>query len=274
MNDFKDKIKQDRRSFSLANGGSDIESGHNDQAAPIFRPAGDSALIVEFADNPVADANQSAIAFDAELRRAGLPGVIETAPTIRSVLVRYDPASISVVRLGDELRHVMARIDWQSAASADGRRLWYIPALYGGSAGPDLAEIADQMGLSEDAAIAEHAATRQRVAMLGFAPGFAYLGTLPQRWNIPRLKTVKPFVPAGSISVAIRQTVLCATDIPTGWHTIANTAFRGFDAQRDPAFLIEPGDHMIFEPVSIKEHARLCMLAAEGKAVARLERQP
>ena len=174
--------------------------------------------------------------------------------------------------LRDKISKLLDQTNWLLAAPPDGRRLWRIPALYGGSAGPDLAEAADLMGLSEDAAIAEHAATRQRIIMLGFAPGFAYLGTLPTHWNLPRLSRVKAEVPAGSISVAIRQSVLCATRIPTGWRTIANTAFRSFDSTKDPAFLVEPGDEIIFEPVNIKEHSRLGEQAAQGKAVATMER--
>ncbi|GAB5470413.1 MAG: 5-oxoprolinase subunit PxpB [Rhodospirillales bacterium] len=238
---------------------------------PRFRAAGDSGLIVEFGDSLDRQVNNAVLAFDRRLRAAEIAGVGETAPTLRSVLLRFDPLALAPDRLRARLREILAERDWLNAPPPEGRGLWRIPLRYGGDAGPDLAEIAATLEVEAETLIAEHAATRQRVMMLGFAPGFAYLGELPVRWDLPRLPAVKPRVPPGSLSVALRQSVLCATPIPTGWRTIARTPFRSFDLGRDPAFLLEPGDEVIFEPISAAHYERLAARGDEGACLGARE---
>ena len=238
--------------------------------APLFRLAGDQGLIVEFGDALDERINNAVIAFDARLKAAAPPGVIETAPTIRSVLVRFDPLETPFATMRARLTELLEERDWLKAEPPPGR-LWRIPARYGGEEGPDLAATAGLLGVSETEAVEAHAACRQRVFMLGFSPGFAYMGRLPERWALPRLEQVKPRVPTGSISVAVRQTVLCATPIPTGWRTIARTPFLSFDLTREPPFLLEAGDRIEFEPVSGAVYTRLCERAATGAPVAECE---
>ncbi len=236
-----------------------------------YRPAGDCGLIVEFGDTLDERINNAVLAFDARLRRAAIPGISETAPTIASVLIRFDPLALSLERLEAELNSLVGETDWLSAPPPEGRKRWRIPALYGGDAGPDLPETADLLGVSEETLIQEHAESLQRVLMLGFAPGFSYLGRLPERWDLPRLTKPKPQVPAGSISVAVRQSTFTATTIPTGWRTIACSPFLAFDLGRDPAFLLEPGDEVSFEPIDGDRFTLLQQRAAEGETVASVE---
>ncbi len=242
-----------------------------DQNSPLFRPAGDSGIIVEFGDRLTESISNAVLAFDARLRASELPAIIETSPTIRSVFVRFDPLVTPPVALRDKLSELLAERNWLEAPPPDNRRLWRLPAQYGGAAGPDLAEVAELTGMGEDEAIADHAASRQRLLMLGFAPGFAYLGGLSKAWAIPRLSYVKPAVPPGSISVAVRQTTFSATTIPTGWRTIARTPFLSFDLRSDPAFLLEPGDEITFEPVSAADFARLAEKTAAGEIIVQPE---
>lgn len=236
-------------------------------AVPVVRAAGDSALLVEFGDRLDPAINNAAIAFDARLREAALAGVGESAPTIRSVLVRFDPLELPPADLRARIAELLGERDWLAAPPPARRSLWRIPACYGAEYGPDLEEIADHVGCSPDAAVAAHAGTHQRVFMLGFAPGVAYLGLLPEAWNIPRLKEVRPQVPAGSLLVAVRQTVLFAAAMPTGWRTIARTPFHSFDPRREPPVLIAPGDEIGFEPVSPAEYERLCTRAENGENI-------
>lgn len=240
--------------------------------SPRLRPVGDRAVLVEFSDRLDPAANAAAIRFEARLRALVWDGVEETAPTIRSVLVVFDPLRLGAQDLEARLTGLLDAEDWMSAKAPAGR-LWRIPALYGGDAGPDLPATADALGMTEAEAVAAHAAARQRVTMLGFAPGFAYLAELPEAWNLPRLSHVKPEVPPGAISVAVRQTVMSATAAPTGWRTIARTAFRNFAPERATPFLIEPGDEIVFEPVSEAEHFRLMARAEAGQTVAEPESQ-
>ncbi len=239
-----------------------------DSGQASFRPAGDSGLIVEFGDSLDEQVNNAVLAFEARVREAKISGIGETAPTIASVLVRFDPLAISLERLEIDLSALLDETDWLSAPPPQGRRRWYIPALYGDEAGPDLAETAALAGVSEDLLTAEHAESIQRVLMLGFAPGFAYLGRLPERWALPRLTKPKPQVPPGSISVAVRQSTFTATTIPTGWRTIARSPFLSFDLARNPTFLLEPGDEVCFAPIDAAEFQRLSARAQAGETVA------
>ncbi len=147
---------------------------------------------------------------------------------------------------------------------ASARRRWTIPARYGDEHGPDLAYVSEAMGLSDEAAIQAHASLRLRVLMLGFAPGLAYLGIAGEPWDIPRRPEVRPHVPPGSILVAVRQTVLAGTAIPTGWQHIAHTPVPTFQPEAADPFRFDPGDIVSFEPVSAEEHASLSQQADAG----------
>ncbi|WP_282608621.1 allophanate hydrolase subunit 1 [Pelagibius sp. Alg239-R121] len=241
------------------------------ESSPLFRPAGDSAVIIEFGNRLSESISNAVLAFDARLRSFSFPEIVETAPAIRSVFVRFDPLISPPAAMRDKLGELLAERNWLEAPPPDNRRLWRLPAHYGGEAGPDLAEVADLTGMSEDGSIQDHASTRQRVLMLGFAPGFAYLGGLSKAWAIPRLSYVKPKVPPGSISVAVRQTTFSATTIPTGWRTIARTPFLSFDLKNDPPFLLEPGDEITFDPVSEADFAKLAAKTAEGLPIVQPE---
>lgn len=249
-------------------------SQSNGLPEPVFRQAGECGLLVEFGDALDERINNAAHAFDARLRQAELAGISETAPTIRSVLVRFDPLEISPATLRSALSDILLERDWLASPPPDNRSLWRIPTLYGGPEGPDLDEVADLMSMGVDTAIEEHSTTRQRIYMLGFAPGFCYLGPLSDGWNLPRRTEVKPEIAPGSVCVAVRQTTLCSTTIPTGWHLIGRTPFRNFDVERDPAFLMEAGDEVIFEAVDRNLFDRLSDQAAAGALIGSRERLP
>lgn len=242
----------------------DGEAPHN---GPVIRQAGEGGLLVEFGETLDDRVNNAAHAFDRRLQEQPFAGLIETAPTIRSVLVRFDPLAVAPQDVKTRLADLYKERDWLAAGPPHNRSLWRVPVLYGGTHGPDLDAVADALGMDPMAAVEAHAAVRQRVYMLGFAPGFAYLGRLPEIWNLPRLTTIKPEIPPGSLCIAVRQTALCSTAIPTGWHWIGQTPFRSFSIDRDPPFLIEPGDEMAFEPVDAAAFARLSDAAALGRPI-------
>jgi KipI family sensor histidine kinase inhibitor len=232
---------------------------------PVFRPAGDSALLVEFGDALDPVINNAAIAFNARLREAHPAHVLETAATNRSVLVRFDALERDPSDLRTELTDILAEQDWMQAPPPAGRKLWRLPVAYGSEHGPDLPELADMTGQTEAALAEAHAAERQRVFMVGFAPGHLYTGLLPELFDLPRLSEIKPSVPPGSISVAIRQSVICSTTIPTGWRTIGRTPFRTFDLDRDPVFMIEAGDEFAYEPVDEADYRKFEEIVSEGR---------
>jgi len=217
---------------------------------PQVKPAGDSGLLIEFGAIYHPLINAAAVAFDAALDAKPLVGVLETAPSFRSVLIRFDPRVLAFDDLTRWLQDLLATRDWYQQAPATARRKWVLPAVYGGEHGPHLGEVADIMGLREDQVVDSHATAPLRVAMLGFSPGLAYLGQLPEIWQFARKTTITPEVPAGAVLVAVRQTVFPGTPIPTGWRQIAQSPVQGFNALLDHPFLLSPGDDVRFEPVS------------------------
>lgn len=239
---------------------------------PLFRPAGDAALLIEFGAALDLQVNRQVQIFDAWLTREQLPGVLETAPTLRSVLVRFDPLVVDIETLQQRLGEMLARDLWKNDTGSMVVMRWQLPIYYGGDTGDDIAEVATLLGVSVADTIKRHTATAQRVLTLGFAPGFMYTGLLGDDWNFPRLNYVKPSVPAGAISVAVRQTVITSTEIPTGWRTIGRTPFSNFAPSCDPAFLISPGDELCFVAIDEMRYAELTEQQQAGEAILTSER--
>ncbi|OED37414.1 hypothetical protein AB833_23610 [Chromatiales bacterium (ex Bugula neritina AB1)] len=238
---------------------------------PLFRPAGDAALLIEFGATLDLQVNRQVQIFDAWLTRARVEGVVETAPTLRSVLVRFDPLKIDAATLESELGEMLASNLWQRDAVDNKIKRWRLPICYGGETGTDLPEVAQRLGMTVEEAVSRHCAMSQRVLTLGFAPGFMYTGLLQDDWNLPRLDYVKPSVPAGAVSVAVRQTVITSTEIPTGWRTIGCTPFSNFNLAVDPPFLIGPGDELCFFPIDESCFTELADQQHSGEVILQSE---
>lgn len=234
---------------------------------PIFRFAGEGGVIVEFGEHLNLQINNAALAFDQAIHDDLLSGIIETTPTIRSVFVRFDPLIVHSRDVVTYLRGVLSDIDWLSQTPGGQRTLWRVPAIYGGNYGPDLNKVAELTGRSPEEAIASHVSQRQRILMIGFAPGQAYLGILDETWDIPRLENITPRVDAGSIAVAIRQTVLFPDASPTGWSCIGRSPFRSFRQGSDQPFPLKAGDELQFEEVSESEFIQLVERDRKGELI-------
>lgn len=236
-----------------------------------LRRAGDSAWLVDFGERTDDAVNNAAIAFDRWVTDQAIAGVVETAPTIRSVLVRFDPLALDGEALAERLRAGLAERDWLQAPPPAGRRRWRVPVAYGGEHGPHLAEIAEQRGVDVATLVAEHSAAVHRVRMVGFAPGFVYTGMLAEAWDLPRRTEVAPRVPPGTLAVAVRQTVLTSTTIPTGWRLIGRTPWRAFALDRDPPFALAAGDELVFEPIATADYDRLAAEVGAGGEIVTAE---
>ncbi|MGC9398758.1 MAG: 5-oxoprolinase subunit PxpB [Anaerolineae bacterium] len=212
-------------------------------AYPRILPVGEAAFTVEFGNRVDARLTARVHALDALLTPDTLPGFIETVPTYRALLVRYDPC----VCPADEVEAALgAHLDaWAEIEPPEGR-LIEIPVRYGGDAGPDLASVAQHAGLSPAEVIRLHTAPTYRVAMLGFAPGFAYLQGLDPRIAAPRLETPRTCVPSGSVGIAGGQTGVYALDTPGGWRILGRTDLALFDPAREAPFLLQAGDRVRF----------------------------
>ena len=246
------------RSSQPASGGTKPQR-HTVQCAlseyPRLRPAGDQAILAEFGPSFSKPVTRAVMAFDAMLQSADL-GIIETAPTIRSVLIRFDPAAISPKRLEAWCERQFEARNWYEEGVDITGACWRIPVLYGGTGGPDLSETAAIAGLTETGLIDFHASAKLTVLCLGFAPGLAYLAELPAAFSIPRREAYGRPVPAGSVLVANRQTALPATPIPTGWRSIGITPLPTFLPRKSHPFLLSPGDTVQFAPISEAEAER------------------
>ena len=216
---------------------------------PCIKNVGLSGVLVSFSDDLTESANRAALAFRAELENAARPGITETTTSLTSTFVVFDPVRLPLEDLRAYLSKLLARKNWETAALPERRRLWRIPAVFGGEYGPQFDEVAKLAGLTPERAIEELTSTRLRVMTIGFAPGQPYLGSLPEKWDIPRQSGLTKQVPNGAIAVAIRQLVLFTTETPTGWRQVGRTAFRGFRPESDTPFALRPGDEVQFAPI-------------------------
>ena len=208
--------------------------------------AGDSAILLEL--EPVIDpvVNARAIAIAGSVAGERLAGVRDVIPTYRSVAVHVDPLAADVETLRASLRRAA-----DSAPEIRQGSLIEVPVAYGGADGPDLQDVAAFAKLSPQAVIERHCALEYRVFMLGFLPGFAYMGSVDPSIAAPRKATPRARIPAGSVGIAGRQTGIYPRQSPGGWQLIGRTALRVFDAARVPAALFAAGDRVKFVPTTL-----------------------
>ncbi len=217
---------------------------------PHFKPAGDAAVVVEFGDCIDPILNRKVHALAQAIRMQPLPGVAEPVPTYRSLLVHYDPAQLGYHRLVDWIR---LRLESADPSLLPPPRRVEIPTVYGGGYGPDLDFVAAQHHLTPQDVIRIHSETEYLVYMMGFTPGFAYLGEVPEDIATPRLPKPRTHVPAGSVGIAGKQTGIYPIDSPGGWQIIGYTPLRWFNPHADPPSSLSAGDLVRFVPIPASE---------------------
>jgi len=231
---------------------------------PLVFDCAESALLVDFGPDYGAGLALAILRLSERLEASMLEGFKECIPALSTLTVVYDPLTLSKQRIVHEIQRT-----WEEGGGQDSLpRTWRIPVAYGGASGPDLPEVARAAELTEAEAMALHAGAVYRVAMLGFLPGFAYLGELPERLRLPRRATPRTRVPAGSIAIAADMTAIYPLESPGGWHLIGRTPFIPWDMTRDEAPLLRPGDRVRFYPASPAEIEAFARRIAEGHAPA------
>lgn len=213
---------------------------------PRFLLAGDAALVVEFGDKIDIEINRRVHALARALAENPLPGLGEAVPSYRSLLVHYDPLCLSHAEVELFVSEALRRCE---DAPLPEPRLAEIPTVYGGEHGPDISFVAEHNGLTVDGVIRLHSEATYTVYMLGFTPGFPYLGGLPDALATPRLETPRKRVPAGSVGIAGAQTGVYSLATPGGWRLIGWTPVVLFDPARTPPAFLQPGDQVRFVPV-------------------------
>lgn len=240
------------------------------EGAPALRllPCGDSAVTVELGDRIDPAVHRRVMALDGALRAIG-PPILETVPAYRSVTILYDARRADF----EDVCVLVTKVASRKSMHRLQGRLWEIPVVYGGRFGVDLDSLAERHGLTAGEVVRRHSAARYRVYMIGFVPGFAYLGGLDPALGTPRLDIPRRSTPPGSISIGDRQTAVGSMAAPSGWHLIGRTPVRLFKSDRDPACILEAGDEVTFKPVAEAQWSDLAMAAHRGDTVARLLRR-
>ena len=230
---------------------------------PKFLGSGDSCLVVEFSDSIEMEANFRLQNLMRALVSKNVRGIREFVPTYRSLSIHYDP-----MKLGREKLEAIARKTLENLGGNrwETRRILAVPVLYGGEYGPDMPDVCSHTGYNEDEVIKRHTDPEYYCYMLGFTPGFAYLGGLDDTLGTPRLKNPRALILAGSVGIAGKQTGAYSIDSPGGWRLIGRTPLRLFDPDDgEHPTLIEAGDWIKFRSVSEDEYTSIKYDADAGR---------
>lgn len=224
--------------------------------------AGDSSLLVEFGKEIDPEINRKIVATVQLMKEQHIEGVVDVIPAFASLLINYDPRVIGFEDFKERIRNLL-KVD--AKAGARSRRIYEIPVCYGGEYGPDLASIAENAGLSEEEVIRIHSSRDYLIYMLGFLPGFCYLGGLDERIFTPRLANPRLKIDAGSVGIGGSQTGIYPLDSPGGWQLMGKTPVKTYDPDREIPILVEAGDYIRFIPIDETEYKRIKKLADCGE---------
>jgi KipI family sensor histidine kinase inhibitor len=215
---------------------------HSDPPTWRWLPFGEAALLLE-AGPATPLTNRFVLALSEQIMSAPPPGLIAAVPAIHSLLLSFDPLLLSHSQLRAQLAPLL---DQLRPAPEQPARILSLTVRYGGADGPDLDEVAQTLGMSPDEVVTLHCAHVYRVLMLGFAPGFPYLGPLPEPLHLPRRATPRRAVPPGSVAIAAGMSGIYPARLPGGWHLIGRTEAVMFDPQAEPPALLAAGDGVRF----------------------------
>ncbi|HET6377857.1 MAG TPA: allophanate hydrolase subunit 1 [Methylocella sp.] len=231
---------------------------------PRYLPAGESALTVEFGTRIDPSVHDCVLALDAAVAAAQLDGVIETVPTYRSLLIHFDPRRLTT----EALIQALGRLDMAQAPPASQRRRWRIPVCYEKPYGEDIEEVAALLGIDPAEVVNLHAGASYRVYMYGFAPGWTFLGGLPERLAVPRRAVPRAPAQPGALLIAGGQALIAGCAMPTGWYAVGRTPVKMFNPKRERAFFAAAGDGICFERIGAGTFEALSLAASAGEIVA------
>jgi len=235
---------------------------------PKFLPAGDLAVSVELGDEISPEVNTRVRALEYLVQQRGIPGIVESVPTFRALLVDYDPLVIGWDELVAALGSLIHRAQPEALPPS---RLVEIPCCYGGDLGFDLARAAEGLGLSPEEVVRLHSGSELQVYFIGFTPGLPYIGGMPERLTIPRLETPRTKTPAGSVGIGGRQCCIYPVESPGGFWVLGRTPLTLYDPARPDPILLRPGDRVRFRPIDRAEFDRISAQATAASFAARVE---
>lgn len=224
-------------------------------------PEGDSALLIQFEQEISPEVNRRIAAVVKLIRVQQISGIVDMIPTYASLLINYNPL---VIRYSELHRRVESIVKMDTKTETVRKRVYEIPVLYGGEYGPDLRNIAEHAGLSEEEVVQIHSSQDYLIYMLGFLPGFTYLGGLDARIHTPRLANPRVLIPAGSVGIGGSQTGIYPMDSPGGWQLMGMTPVKTYDPDREKPILVEAGDYIRFVPIAEPEFEEIRKRVQEG----------
>lgn len=230
----------------------------------MYRAMGDQGLLMEFENKISPEISRQIRSIMDKLEEKEFYkdlGIRELIPTYRSILVLFDPFIVDIGSLEKRLVEIVASIDIKEETN---KRIIIIPTLYGGDMGPDLAYVAKRAGMSEEEVINIHRKPDYLVYMLGFTPGFTYLGGLDPKIATPRLESSRLKIPAGSVGIADQQTGIYPIDSPGGWQLIGRTPVELMVEENDPPVLVRAGDYIRFRKICIDEFVEIKKLVEKS----------
>ena len=210
---------------------------------PRIVALGDSSILIQLGEEIDLAVNRRVHALASLVETSAIAGVIETVPAYATLLVHYDPLALSFTQIKNILREKIAQIKENESRSP---RLVEVPVRYGGELGPDLESVAAHLSLRVEDVIRIHSENIYTVYMMGFTPGYPYMGKLDDVLIMPRLETPRTRVPAGTVAIAGSQTGIYSIESPGGWNLIGWTPLKLFDPNSDSPFLFSPGDEVKF----------------------------
>ena len=222
---------------------------------------GDTSMLIVFGEeiSPLINAKiASAVRL---MKQQKIEGIVDIIPSFAALLINYNPQVVSYGTLKKRMQAILSMdLDTQEAA----KRVFEIPVCYGGEFGPDLENIAQHAGLSCEEVVEIHSSCDYLIYMLGFLPGFCYLGGLDERIHTPRLANPRLSIPAGSVGIGGSQTGIYPMDSPGGWQLMGKTPVRTYDPQREIPILVNAGEYIRFIPISEKEFSEIKEAVEQG----------
>ena len=224
--------------------------------------AGDSALLIEFGKEINPETNRKITAIVQLMREQHIEGIVDVIPAFCSLLINYDPRVLSYEVLKERMENLL-KIETKTEITR--KRIFEIPVCYGGEYGPDIDNIAEHAGLSVNEVIKIHSSKDYLIYMLGFLPGFAYLGGMDEALATPRLDSPRSEIFEGAVGIGGEQTGIYPVASPGGWQLIGKTPLKVYDKERENPILYSAGDYIRFVPVDLDEFKRIEQQVQSGE---------